>query len=112
MLGKYKKVIIVALVLILGFIVWSIFIKEDPEIDSFVTSEQATEVNQLGEEIIRTLNKIDALELDTSVFNNPLFLRLTDYSKPIEIESVGRRNPFEPLGSGGSNSSSGDNITQ
>lgn len=105
MFAKYKKIIIVAVILVLGFVAWSIFIKPDPEAESLLVSDQPKEVDEIGKEIIGSLNKMKSLELDKSVFDHPIFMELTDYSRELQLDSVGRSNPFESFdGSSGDTS--------
>ncbi|NCS99167.1 hypothetical protein GW764_03205 [Candidatus Parcubacteria bacterium] len=101
MLKKYRKIIIFILVVVLSFVLYTIFLKPQAE-QALLDSSGPAQVNAVGQEIIDTLNRIQSLELDKSVFNDPLYLRLRDDSQPIEDEDLGRSNPFEPL-SGQSN---------
>lgn len=97
MFNKYKKVIIIILVVILLFLVWSIFINDEPEIEPLLVTRDSEEVGDLGEKIIKTLNRVNKIELNKAVFEHPVFLRLEDYSREIQKQDVGRENPFEPF---------------
>lgn len=97
MFNKYKKIIIIILIVILLFLVWSIFINDDPEIEPLLITRDSEEVGDLGEKIIQTLNRVKKIELDKSVFSHPVFIRLEDYSRDIQKQGVGRNNPFEPF---------------
>ena len=100
MITKNKKMIIGVLVVILAFVVYTAFLRSDPEADSFLENSDSREFNQTGEEIIRTLSRIQKIELNQSVFGDPIYLRLRDDSEPISVPNVGRDNPFEPLNAG------------
>ncbi len=56
--------------------------------------------NQIHSEIsfISTLSSIKNLEIDVSMFSNPLFSQLEDNSVKIEPVKAGRDNPFAPIG--------------
>ena len=97
MFTKYKKIIIGVLVLILGFVAYSIFIKSDPEPEELLKNSSPKQIDAVGQEIIRTLSKIKSLDLDQSVFGDPIYLRLIDDTKDIPEPEVGRSNPFEPF---------------
>jgi len=97
MFAKYKKVIIVVLIAVLGFIAYSIFLKPDPESGNLLKNSNPKQVDVLGQEIIRSLSKIQSLRLDQSLFSDPIYLRLIDDTEEIPEPSVGRPNPFEPL---------------
>ncbi len=97
MLGKYKNIIIVVVIVIIGFIVYSI-IKPDPESEALLQTAGPSEVSILGEDIIQALHQIDSLNLDASILNDPVVNSLTDHGRPIKEESYGKDNPFGPLG--------------
>jgi len=97
MFAKYKKVIIVTLIIVLGFIAYSIFLKPGPQSNSLLKNSNPKQVDVLGQDIIRSLNKIQSLRLDQSLFSDPIYLRLIDDTEEIPEPSVGRLNPFEPL---------------
>ncbi len=53
--------------------------------------------NQIAAEsstFLRRLNDLKSITLDDSVFSNPRFDALVDFSEPISPEPVGRINPF------------------
>ena len=46
-------------------------------------------------DFLSRLNELKTIELDSTVFSDPRFSYLTDFSKPVEPEAVGgRSNPF------------------
>lgn len=101
MSGSMKKIIITVLILGLGFVVYLYFKGDDVESTDLLLAnsgspEQAADI--LGQEIIRALNQIEALQLDRAIFEDPVFLSLVDRSKEIPPEPVGRINPFAPIG--------------
>ena len=55
------------------------------------TSDQA-----VGSAELALLNQIKSLKIDTSLFQDPVYQSLVDYSVPIPPENVGRPNPFAP----------------
>ncbi|MDE2037745.1 MAG: hypothetical protein KGI69_00775 [Patescibacteria group bacterium] len=66
-----------------------------PAASSTLVQSQAG--NQVGTAELDLLNQIESLRIDTSLFSDPGYLSLTDYSVQIPSESVGRPNPFAPL---------------
>lgn len=50
------------------------------------------------QELLNELLKLKSLQLDESIFTDPAFKSLEDFSQPIEPEAVGRKNPFMPAG--------------
>lgn len=95
------KKILIAIAIIGGiFLVYSIFFKANPEIESLLKSEgQVDSADILGADIIKAINEINSLELDRSIFDDPVLSSLTDYSTDIEPEPKGRKNPFAPISS-------------
>ncbi len=51
----------------------------------------------VGSQVLNLLNQIQSLRIDTSLFTDPGYLTLRDYTVPIPTVSVGRPNPFAPL---------------
>ncbi|MDB5224515.1 MAG: hypothetical protein JWO43_137 [Candidatus Adlerbacteria bacterium] len=60
----------------------------------------------LTQQLLAALASLHTIQLDDTVFTNPVFVSLTDFGVTIPPENVGRRNPFQPL-SGGVVSSGG-----
>lgn len=48
-------------------------------------------------ELLTLLGSIKQISLDGTVFENPIFKSLEDFSKPLSPEPIGRPNPFAPL---------------
>jgi Na+/melibiose symporter-like transporter len=97
MISSIKKIILPLIIIIIGFVAYSIFFKKD-ESTSLLKKEVATSSDVLGADIIRAINQISSLELRRDVFNDPIFKTLVDRSEEIKPEPVGRQNPFAPIG--------------
>lgn len=50
-----------------------------------------------GQELVETLLALRSVKLDGTIFSEPAFTQLQDYSQPIIQEPIGRENPFAPL---------------
>lgn len=63
-----------------------------------VVSEPGAGAYDLGPQLIILLNRLQGIRLDYSVFEDPVFLALTDQSRPLEPQPLGktqgRVNPF------------------
>jgi hypothetical protein len=56
--------------------------------------------NPIGQEFLTTLLNIRSIKLDDSIFANPAFLSLSDFTTTLVPEgNEGRSNPFAPIGS-------------
>jgi len=98
MIGKYKNIIIVFVIIALGLIAYS-FLRPDPTVESLLeTTERQDGAQVLGDEITSAIGQINSLKLDRAIFDDPILKRLIDHSKPILPEPVGRKNPFAPIG--------------
>ena len=57
-------------------------------------------VSQIGTQVIALLGEMGGIKLDGSLFSDPSFQSLQDYSIDIPPELKGRPNPFDPIGMG------------
>jgi hypothetical protein len=100
MFGKYRIIIIVVIILGIGFLIFATTRKPAPADDLLTanpvdSAQPRTEI--LGAEIINALNQIESLRLSREIFNDPVFLSLTDQTQVLTAEPVGKRNPFDPI---------------
>jgi hypothetical protein len=111
MIGKYKNIIIVFVIIALGLIAYS-FLRPDPTVESLLeTTERQDGAQVLGDEITSAIGQINSLKLDRAIFDDPILKRLIDHSKPILPEPVGRKNPFAPIGVSGETTTSASTKT-
>jgi hypothetical protein len=75
---------------------------------SSLLSQTSTDSSMIGNQILGLLNQIQSLRIDSTLFTDPGYQTLRDFSVAIPPENVGRSNPFAPLpgaparGAGGS----------
>lgn len=65
-----------------------------------------------GQEVVDILRQLDAVKLDGTIFSEPAFVSLKDFSTQIVPEPVGRQNPFAPLDTRGSPSATSTKAAQ
>jgi len=104
--SKYKKIILTILITIVLFFAYSFFFGESSQNDELITSTASTGTSRtandvVGAEIIQALNHIEALKLDRTIFEDPIYRSLIDRSQEIEPEPVGKNNPFDPINTSG-----------
>lgn len=58
-------------------------------------------ISPVSNEILATLGNLRSIKLDNTLFQDPLFLSLSDFGVTIPPAAAGRRNPFAPVGQGG-----------
>lgn len=51
-----------------------------------------------GTKILAILDEMKSITLDVSIFTNPMFLNLSDFTVELTPEPVSRPNPFAPIG--------------
>lgn len=99
---KYKLYIIGALLIGVLFVLYSLFFPNGGD-DSLLSSETTGRAGAgVEQELLSTLVELRTIRLDDSVFSNPAFRSLEDFSVPLTPEPVGRDNPFAPIGSAAS----------
>ncbi|MFA5830826.1 MAG: hypothetical protein WC878_03280 [Candidatus Paceibacterota bacterium] len=54
--------------------------------------------NETGEQILALLEELTRVELDVSIFDDPVFQSLKDYHVDLTEEPKQRDNPFAPIG--------------
>lgn len=69
--------------------------------DAPLTAQNAMVISEASrdtEEFLRTLQQLRGIQLNGELFADTRFQSLHDYRQPIVAESVGRSNPFAPIG--------------
>lgn len=94
LMKKNQKVVIAVVVALILFSVYNTFFKP-AVVDETITGESKEIINsEVGREIINTLNQLKAINIDTDIFDDPLFENLYDFSRPLPKQPVGKTNPF------------------
>jgi hypothetical protein len=93
---QYQNVITVVVVLIVGFIAYTMFFTDKEE--GVLIEETVSENSAADQDLIALLSELKSIELDEAVFSDPTFMSLQDFSQELVPEPVGRVNPFAPLG--------------
>lgn len=75
--------------------------------DLLVSTETNSETAAISRELLTTLASLKALTLDTSVFQDQVYVSLVDFGIEIPLQPVGRDNPFAPLSRTGTRTTTG-----
>ncbi len=59
--------------------------------------EHGTLTSEVGRELLSLLADLRAISFRTDFMREPGFLRLEDFSRPLEPQTPGRENPFAPI---------------
>ncbi len=96
LIQKAKVPIIIFVVLFLCFVGYNVFIKSDEgdAIVEYAVSADSETRQQLDKDILPLLTLVKNVQFDGTLFSDPTFQSLADFSKPIEPEDKGRDNPF------------------
>ena len=99
MMNILKKIIFFGAIGLVLFVAYTIFVKKDPQSTSLLGRQgNVNSGNILGADIIKAINEINSLELDRSVFDDPIFQTLVDRGQELTPKPTGRSNPFAPIG--------------
>lgn len=90
------KVATLVIMLVGSFVVYDYLTQPVLAVDNL--SATSSEEVSAGQELLVVVNKIKSIELDDSIFGDPLFTNLQDNTFEIVPKPVGRSNPFAPLG--------------
>jgi hypothetical protein len=88
------KVIMLTLLAFVGFVAYDYFMP----VRVSAVDEATNTVSPSGDALLATVDQIDSLHLDPSVFSNRVFLNLKDKTTTLSPQQVGKSNPFAPLG--------------
>lgn len=98
MIGKYKNIIIVLVIVILGVVAYTL-LRPDPTATSLLDTTQGQSSAQvLGDDITSAISQINSLKLDKSVLEDPVVKNLINHNVKINPIDSGRKNPFAPIG--------------
>ncbi|MBP6912227.1 MAG: hypothetical protein KBB88_03460 [Candidatus Pacebacteria bacterium] len=105
MKGILKKIIIFVVVFICIVVVWSMVSGKKDSSESLTsssgtvdTSLLSTEQSVVADEFLNTLINLHTITLDDAIFSDARFASLVDYTVQLTPQTVGRSNPFTPVG--------------
>jgi hypothetical protein len=91
-----KPYIILAVIVILAACVYFYFQGSGtPAVGGLL--EASGDTPDVSAEVTALFSQIRSLQIDTTLFKDPSYLTLRDYTVPIPVLNVGRVNPFAPL---------------
>lgn len=89
---------------IIGIVIFSalayfFFAPAAPQSSSLLQAEKDSDPDSSASanRILSLLNQVESLRIDATLFQNPAYLSLIDYTVDIPETPVGRPNPFAPL---------------
>jgi len=108
MKSRFAKIGAVVVILLVAILIYSVTASPAPEEVSFERTDFTTDTQSQSEaqDLLRMLQNLKNLRLEGTLFANQAFIRLADFSRPLEPQEPGRANPFAPLGVAGVRSAS------
>ena len=110
LLSRHKFAVI-GIALVVAVVSWLALSQDTSGSSSLLSTETVSEGGP-NAELISTLLALRAVKLDGTIFTDPAFTSLKDFSTEIVPEPIGRPNPFAPLNSGASRASSSSQAAQ
>jgi hypothetical protein len=108
-LSQHKYLIVIAVVIVLGGAWYMLSGSSAPTLTSTSTDAGSSPADQ---QLVTNLLALRAVKLDGTIFSNPAFLSLKDFSTQIVSEPVGRADPFAPLSSSAATSTTSTGNSQ
>lgn len=62
-----------------------------------ITTTAEDPTAEVSRDLIATLNSLNTIRLDETLFSDPVFISLSDFGVIIPAQPIGRRNPFAPI---------------
>lgn len=90
-LSQSKTAITLAIILMIGIFLFNNFISQD-------FSQEVIPASSIGADIIKTSQEISKATLSRELFAQSDYRYLVDFSTPLQIQSLGRVNPFAQFG--------------
>lgn len=94
-LKKHKNTLFIILIIAVLFGAYTILFKQGDDGVLSVIEPQGPGVT-VERELLALLTELRSIELDETIFNDPSFRSLINFSRPVPPEPVGRDNPFAP----------------
>jgi len=99
-LGRHKLLLIIVIAVIIAGVAWYGLSGSSAAPASDLTSSATTASGPAGsadQTLVSTLLTLRTVQLDGTIFSDPAFTSLKDFSTQIVPEPVGRSDPFAPL---------------
>jgi len=93
-----KGIVIAIIVFVLAIFIYKSFFAVDPTLVEDSTGVSTLGVD-VGSDLVNLNSSLQAVTLDTALFNSPGYLTLVDFSSNLGTQPTGRRNPFAVIGS-------------
>ena len=94
-----NNILVIILVIIVGMVAFWYLGKNNNNVStSSITADTATSNSADAKYIYNILQEMAQVNLDDSIFSNPVFQSLKDNTISFAPQAAGRNNPFSPVG--------------
>lgn len=95
-IAKNRQAVGVVVIVALALIYYFFFYSSSPSTPA-LSSVTANDASPTSQQLLVTLASLHTIKLDNTLFQDPVFMSLSDYGVTIPTQPVGRRNPFAPI---------------
>jgi hypothetical protein len=92
-----KKTVIITVVVLALLVIGYFYYNGTPSSSGSLLQTAPDASQAIGSQVLGLLNQIQSLKIDTTLFMDPAYLTLHDFTIAIPVLNVGRPNPFAPL---------------
>lgn len=93
--SSLKNIVVLLVILTFAFVGYYIFVQNNTsEIDFSNNSDVTDEILAKTSLFIERREILDKVKIDTSIFEDPLFISYRNFTLPVSEQSVGKTNPF------------------
>ena len=92
-----KPIVTIIIIIVVAAMVYFYFSGDPVDTTSSIEDPSVTsETLVAGSQILALLNQISVIDIETSIFNTPVYRSLVDHTVTVLPQNVGRPNPFAP----------------
>jgi len=102
---------IIAIVLVVGAIGYYFYSSSNSNNSSNSSFTVSTATSSVGAYVLGLLSQISSLQINTALFQSPVYQSLTDFTVQVPPEPIGKANPFQTGGVTVTNSSASTNTS-
>ena len=95
--SKNTLIILAVVLVLLIFVAGFFLIGGDEEAPVSLEGLSGFEASVIGADALRVISQIENLSISNKLFENREFINLTDRSREVSTEQVGRQNPFSDI---------------
>ncbi len=92
-----KNTLILGGLLVLAGLGYYLFVINSSSVIQVNNEQVSLQAEAETQDFLRRLNELKTIELSSSLFTGTDFLRLVDYTTPIQPQTIGRDDPFKPV---------------